>query len=113
VARADLAYILVMSTHPLEWGWHTSPQTNSSSASEWKPRATLLGQKPNEDGNVDIAAVGDLRCEACPRGGSYGSTAMYEIYGRKMCRSCAVKELGVGNLPGAQQNEHLQPFLIK
>jgi len=65
-----------------------------------------------KSGNIDVAAAGDLRCEACPSGGSYGSTAMYEISGRKMCRSCAVKELGIGNLPGSEQNKHLQPFLI-
>src|SRR5437868_3160878 len=100
-------------THPLEWGWHTSPQPNTSSASEWKPKPTLLGRKPDQGGNVDIAAVGDLRCEVCPRGGSHGSTAMYEIDRQKMCRSCAVKELGIGNLPGTEQNQYLQPFLIK
>jgi hypothetical protein len=99
--------------YPLEWGWHTSPEPNTSSPSDWKPRSTLLGRKPDEGGDVDIAATGDLQCEACPSGGSWGATAMYEIYGRKMCRSCAVKELGIGDLPGAEQIKYLEPFLIK
>ena len=99
--------------YPLEWGWHTSSEPNTSTASDWKPQPTLLGRKPEEGSKVDIAATGDLRCEVCPRGGSWGTTATYEIYGRKMCRDCAVKELGIGDQPGAEQIRHLELFPIK
>jgi hypothetical protein len=34
-----------------------------------------------------------------PLGGSWGTTATCEVSGRKICRDCAVKELGIGDLP--------------
>src|SRR5690349_2100316 len=36
----------------------------------------------------------------CQSGGSYGTAAMYNIGGRNLCMSCAVKMMGSGGLPG-------------
>jgi RHS repeat-associated protein len=60
-------------------------------------------------------ASGDLSCKggSCQSGGSYGTTAMYCIGGRYVCQSCAVKTLGIGDLPGSQQIPILRPFLLQ
>lgn len=112
---ADLAYILYMSTYPLEWGWHTSPQPNSSSSSEWKPKPTLIG---GADPDADKLQVAQLKCEGmtgssgCQFGGSYGASAMYYQNGRKQCFDCAVKERSIEGLPGDEQVRILRPHLI-
>jgi hypothetical protein len=98
-----------MTKYPLEWGWHTS---NSATASDWKPRHTLLGCDPGSDGNTDVAAAGDLRCETCPKGGDYGSTGMYEIDGKILCAKCAVKKLKIEDLPGSERVPILRPHLL-
>lgn len=97
-----------MTKYPLEWGWDQPDTSKSSTASDWKPKATLLG---GHDSNIEVAAAGDLKCEGvCREGGSWGTTAAYGIGNKKLCRNCAVKQIGVENLPGAEQNEILRPF---
>src|SRR6185437_6516372 len=49
-----------MTKYPLEWGWDQPNNEKPSTGSEWRPKPTLLG---SHDGDVDIAAVGDLRCD--------------------------------------------------
>jgi hypothetical protein len=72
----------------------------------------LLGSTDPEsvdrESDTKVAAIGDLKCEACPSGGSYGSTAMYSVNNQAMCQSCAVKTLGIGHLTGAEQNNILR-----
>jgi hypothetical protein len=67
------------------------------------------------DGSYQIAAVGDLKCSGgdCRTGGTYGTTAMYNVGGRLLCRECAVKALNLGSLPGGEQNKRLDPYLIQ
>ena len=66
---------------------------------------------------VQVAAAGDLKCQGysagCQNGGSYGSTAGFNIEGRNVCPSCAVKMLGVENEPAAVKAITLQPFEIR
>jgi hypothetical protein len=100
-----------MTKYPLEWGWDTPEASKSSTSSEWKPKPTLIGGHSDD---IKVAAAGDLKCEGvCSQGGSWGTTAMYEIGRRYLCRNCGVKEIGVENLSGAEQDEHLAPFEIK
>lgn len=94
-----------MTKNILEWGWHTSTP-KSSPASDWTPTPTLLGGR---DPNIDIAAVGDLKCQGiCGEGGTRGTTGAYEILGKPVCRDCAVKILKIENLSGPQQNKYLR-----
>jgi hypothetical protein len=68
------------------------------------------------DADVQIAAVGDLPCQGfaggCQSGGTYGTTAMYRIFGRNVCRDCAVKMMGLENESGAAQTKVLERYLI-
>jgi len=58
-------------------------------------------------------AAGDLRCEACPRGGSYGTTGAYRVGGQTLCSQCAVKRLGYGDLPSSELPRALEPYILK
>jgi hypothetical protein len=98
-----------MTKNILEWGWHTSTPTSSSSTSDWKPATTLLGGTKD---NVDIAARGDLRCSGrdCASGGDYGATAAYRVNNTPLCLKCAVKRLGIEDEPSNEQYKTLQRF---
>jgi hypothetical protein len=67
-----------------------------------------------EPGGFQIAAAGDLKCTGgyCSSGGTYGTTAFYEIRGRQVCRDCAVKLLKLEGLSGGEQAKRLEPYLI-
>ncbi len=73
------------------------------------------GAESDETG-VQIAAVGDLECQGfaggCQSGGSYGTSAMYRANGQNLCRSCAVKMLGLKDETGAEQSRILERYLI-
>jgi hypothetical protein len=92
--------------------WRQILKPNSSAASDWKPAPTLIGGHGDSGGNVDLAAAGDLKCQTCPRGGSHGTTGMYEIDGKVLCANCAVKELGAQDLPVDQKVRILTPSLL-
>ena len=66
---------------------------------------------------IQIAASGYFQCEGfgagCQSGGSYGTTAMYSISGRKLCMDCAVKMLGIQNEPASERVLTLTPFLLQ
>jgi hypothetical protein len=102
-----------MSTkYPLEWGWHTDPSPDSPKSSDPTPaKRTILGR----DGDTDVAAVGDLRCDGppCSMGGTYGTTAMFKYKGQNLCWDCAAKARGVEDEPRSEQWRILQPLLIK
>ncbi|MDP2378498.1 hypothetical protein, partial [Reyranella sp.] len=76
--------------------------------------ARSIAQVTPDNGNIVPTAAGDLKCVggSCKSGGSWGSTGMYGINGRPLCRSCAVKELGIANEPAAEQTLILAPRLI-
>ena len=58
-------------------------------------------------------AVGP-RCDGfssgCQLGGSFGTTGMYHISGKRLCRDCAIKFLGLQGLPHQEQEETLRGF---
>lgn len=108
---------MAMAKYPLEWGWDQSDAPSSSTASDWKPKPTLLsGADPEsigDDAKIELAAAGDLRCQGvCNQGGSWGKTGMYSIRGRNLCSECAVKEIGAENLPADEQVRILRPFIL-
>jgi len=61
----------------------------------------------------DTGLVQPISCEGptCSQGGSFGMTGMYVVSGRTLCRDCAVKFLGIQDLPAAEQVKILQNFL--
>jgi len=63
-------------------------------------------------GHFVPVAAGDLKCVggSCTRGGSRGTTGMYHIDGNNLCRSCAVKELGMENSPANELMKALERF---
>lgn len=86
---------------------------NSPPTAYGKPHETLLGRRNDHDDDVSTVAAGDLRCEVCPRGGTWGTTGAYEVGRTIMCRECAVKRLGVENAPGGEQNDILKRFELR
>jgi hypothetical protein len=66
-----------------------------------------------EDGAIQLAAAGDLKCTGgyCRSGGTYGTTAMYIVNRKPVCRDCAVKLLGFENLPARERTDALKPYL--
>ena len=101
--------------YPLEWGWETPDTTKVSTTDMPTPRETLLGRRPKEDTDVDIASShwGDLKCQGyCASGGDSGTTGAYRVEGKILCWKCAVKRLGVENAPGREQSETLEPFIL-
>ena len=64
---------------------------------------------------IQPVAGGDLRCKGfnCKSGGSFGTTGGWIVEGRKVCRACAVKMLGIEQLPSTEQTEILQPFELR
>lgn len=101
-----------MPKYPLEWGWHTDPETN--------PEPTPAETPPPKTGwptllnSVTPIAWGDRKCQAyCSAGGDSGTTGAYVIDGRIHCFKCAIKKLGVENEPPAEQIETLRPRELK
>jgi hypothetical protein len=99
-----------MSKYPLEWGWHDQPDAAKTSATD-PPRETLVGRRPREDGNLDIAAWGDRVCANHPSKG--GQTGAYVVKRRILCRDCAVKALGFENLPSNEQTDAIKPYCLR
>lgn len=54
------------------------------------------------------------RCEggACQNGGSFGTSGMLKIMGKTLCWDCAIKELGIQELPRDEQLKTLADFDI-
>ncbi len=67
------------------------------------------------EGEVEVAA-GGTKCDGfaggCRSGGSYGTSPLYTINGRNLCRDCAVKYLGLENLPAGAQTKTLEDYYI-
>ena len=77
------------------------------------PPAPASTQPLRHDEGPDLAAAGDLPCEGvCSEGGSYGTTAMYGVENRNLCRNCAVKRLGIEDEPEREKIRVLRPFLL-
>lgn len=67
--------------------------------------------------NIQVAAAGGLRCDGfsggCESGGTYGTTAMYKIYGRNLCWDCAVKILDLQDASSSEKVLRLSPYVIE
>lgn len=63
-------------------------------------------------GEIEIAARGDLPCQGCSSGGSYGTTGMFSIEGKILCHECAVKAAGVESEPASVKAETLRPYIL-
>ena len=76
------------------------------------PKGIPEGGQWIED-RVRVAANGP-RCDGfsggCQLGGTFGTTGMYTIFGKNLCRDCAIKFLGIQGLPHGEQQETLRPF---
>ena len=77
--------------------------------------AGSTAQVTPDGGNIIPAAAGDLKCVggACKSGGSWGTTGMYQIEGKNLCRSCAIKQLGIGNDPAQELMKSLERYLLR
>lgn len=75
------------------------------------PRGTPEGGQWVDD-RVHLAA--GTPCDGfsggCQSGGSYGTSAIVKIFGKKLCWDCAVKFLGIEDLPPREQLETLRGF---
>jgi hypothetical protein len=85
---------------------------------QW-PGDTAAGSQPATafpKGDVRLTAAGDLPCDGfssgCHNRGTYGTTAMYSISGRKLCFNCAVKYWGIEDLSGEDKIIYLLPYLM-
>lgn len=71
-------------------------------------RLLPAGQSP------DRIRVAGPRCDGfssgCQLGGTFGTTGMYQISGKKFCRDCAIKFLGIQELPHEEQMNTLRGF---
>jgi hypothetical protein len=107
-----------MKTDAREWDWPISIDSSPTVTTGWEVLPTLLGgadpQSKDAAVGAKIAAYGDLRCQAlCLSGGDYGTTATHRAERTNMCRKCAVKRLGIENLPTGEQNEILEKFELR
>lgn len=98
----------------LDW---TTKRPEPFASDDWKPALTILGGADvgaQSQPEVQPAAAGDLpRKGYCAEGGTRGTTGAYTHRGRPVCRDCAVKIFGIGDLPSNEQNEVLAPFELK
>ncbi len=99
----------------------TSPKMDTAEAAPAAIKAGLdfglAGVRRDTDQTVQIAAVGDLKCDGffggCGSGGSAGTTGMFLLSGRILCWNCAVKMAGASNETAAEKTRLLQPFVLK
>jgi RHS repeat-associated protein len=92
-----------------------TPFKSNPSSTEADPRQPLGAANlyqyvvGNPAASTDPTGLGGLSCQGfpagCQSGGSYGTSAMYCVGGKNLCRNCAVKILGIG---GESQKEVLQ-----
>ena len=66
------------------------------------------GQRVEDRVRVAVGPRCDGFSSGCQLGGSFGTSGMYEISGKKLCRGCAVKFLGIQGLPYQEQRETLR-----
>lgn len=102
---------------PESWGhtWTTpkpGPATNLAFLGGG-PAGMLRASTPPALQDVEPAAAGDYKCQACGGGRHSGMTGAYQVGGRILCHKCAVKRLGFGNEPSSDLPTILQPFSLK
>jgi hypothetical protein len=89
----------------IDSGNHTD---QTGAALDQAPAATT---SPLSESDTGLAQPVSCQGPTCSQGGSFGMTGMYIVSGRRLCRDCAVKFLGIQNLPAAEQTKILQNFL--
>ncbi len=97
--------------------WRPSPPKVAGAmmpAFDRQQTADDVDRKKVAPGYLQPAAAGDLRCEGfyggCERGGDWGTTATHTVTGRKLCRKCALRMLGIEELSPAEQIKTLQRY---
>jgi hypothetical protein len=85
----------------------------SSAASNSAPAAPSGSFMPDSSGVLGRGLVQPVVCQGptCTQGGTYGTTGMYRVFDKNLCRDCAVKALRIDDLPAAEQTKILRPFL--
>jgi len=84
----------------------------------WETEARVPAHNPgggewtSDGGEIEVAAAGDQKCQACSSGGSYGTNGMARVNGKIRCWDCAIKAIGAQGLPGDEQIRMLEPFLL-
>lgn len=78
---------------------------------QWIDDLSVSGSAQGEPERIQVAGP---RCDGfgggCSMGGSFGTTGMYTIQGKRLCRGCALKILGIEELPHIEQQETLGRF---
>ena len=71
-----------------------------------------VNQLGSNNPHIVPVATGDLKCTggSCRSGGSYGTTGAYHIGGKNLCRSCAVRKMGMENSPADELMKALEQF---
>jgi RHS repeat-associated protein len=96
--------------------WSATDQSGDLDLSSLQSLYAYANGNPTSYQDPTGLAAGDLRCEGfsggCQGGGSYGTTAMYCVSGRNVCRDCAIKLLNLQNDPSDEQIKVLRPFGI-
>ena len=72
------------------------------------PAATTT---PFSESDTGLAQPISCQGPTCSQGGSFGTCGMYIVSGKRLCRDCAVKFLGIQDLPAVEQTKILQNFL--
>jgi hypothetical protein len=85
------------------------PRTDQTRlALDQTPAATTT---PFSEPDTGLAQPISCQGPTCSEGGSFGTTGMYIVSGRTLCRDCAVKFLGIQDLPATEQTKILRNFL--
>ena len=65
---------------------------------------------------TELAAARDLSCQGfsggCQSGGDWETTAVYSVSGRGLCANCAVKSLGIQDMPAGEKATILRPVIL-
>jgi hypothetical protein len=96
--------------------WFVQPPANVDSQLRTDQPRLALDQRaatttPFSESDTGLAQPISCQGPTCSQGGSFGTTGMYIVSGRTLCRDCAVKFLGIQDLPATEQTKILRNFL--
>ena len=92
--------------------WSSQPRAPAGNLNGGQWIGQLPDASTESGGNrQDVAAT---RCDGlsggCQTGGSYGTSGMFIIGGKRLCWDCAVRYLGIQDLPHEEQLNTLRLF---
>ena len=61
--------------------------------------------------SYEIAGGPPCQGPSCQSGGNWGTSGMYTVTDKDLCVDCAVKKLGIGDLPADEKTEILSRYL--